>query len=152
GWRNAFLVAGLPGVLLAILVWATVRELPRGYSEPDGKSETEVPGIGAVIRTLVAKPSFLHLCAATTITAFVGYGNAAFAHPFLIRNYHMGYANAAVIIGIIAGVGSSLGTLGGGYVADYFGARDKRWYGWICAAGKTFTVPIAIAAYLQTSW
>ena len=35
GWRVAFMVVGLPGVIVAIVVFFTVREPPRGHSEPD---------------------------------------------------------------------------------------------------------------------
>src|SRR6185436_17068102 len=34
GWRMAFFVLGLPGVLVGLLVWMTIKEPPRGFSDP----------------------------------------------------------------------------------------------------------------------
>ncbi len=43
GWRLTFVLIGAPGVLVALLVWLTVREPPRGLSElsaPDAGAES----------------------------------------------------------------------------------------------------------------
>ncbi|NBP09202.1 MAG: MFS transporter, partial [Gammaproteobacteria bacterium] len=78
GWRFAFLALGVPGVLFGLLVFVTVREPPRGYSDPPGMPTAERTGIVATWRLLLGKPSFWYMAAATSIVAMVGYGYSAF--------------------------------------------------------------------------
>lgn len=63
GWRWTFILNGLPGILLAVIVMATVKELPRGYSEPIRVSTTraETPNLIEVLKLLGKRTSFLHL-------------------------------------------------------------------------------------------
>ncbi|MBO3754198.1 MAG: MFS transporter [Candidatus Brockarchaeota archaeon] len=35
GWRSAFMITGVPGLLLAVLIVATLRDKPRGSTEPE---------------------------------------------------------------------------------------------------------------------
>ena len=60
GWRAAFLVVGLPGLILALLVRFTVREPPRGMAEGRDASAAQ-PGIVETLSYLLAKRSFRHL-------------------------------------------------------------------------------------------
>ena len=49
GWRLAFVVVGLPGVVLAVVVALTLREPPRGHSEGLAAAHGEAPGAFAVM-------------------------------------------------------------------------------------------------------
>ncbi|MEZ5557797.1 MAG: MFS transporter [Pseudomonadales bacterium] len=88
GWRNAFLVVGIPGVLLALTMKLTVREPPRGYSEGRRPDTTEVP-FREVIRTMWGFRSFRQLAFGAATQAFVGYGSIAWLPSFLIRAHDM---------------------------------------------------------------
>ena len=61
GWRTAFLVVGLPGLLLALLVWATIAEPERGAAEGVVTAPDEAPSAGEAFAYLTSLPAFRHL-------------------------------------------------------------------------------------------
>lgn len=125
GWREAFLIVGLPGLVLALLVRFTVREPVRGQS--DGKLDsTARPGIVDVARFLLRRKSFLHLAVGSGLASFIGYAVISFFPTFLFRSHGMNLSEIGVWLGIILGTAGGLGFAGGGYVADKLGRRGQR--------------------------
>jgi MFS family permease len=129
GWREAFLIVGLPGLVLALLVRFTVREPVRGQS--DGKLDgTARPGIVGVARFLLRRKSFLHLAVGSGLASFIGYAVISFFPTFLFRSHGMNLSEIGVWLGIILGTAGGLGFAGGGYVADKLGRRGQRYALW----------------------
>ncbi|HEU4431553.1 MAG TPA: MFS transporter [Myxococcota bacterium] len=147
GWREAFMVVGLPGLALAVIVLATLPEPTRGYWE-GGTRKADRSSLLEVFRLLARKPSFWHLAFAGALHAFYGYGAAAFNPVFFERSHGMGpgeYATIGAAIGLTAGV---LGTYLGGALGDRYGARDVRSYPFVPGIGSVLTVPFVFAVYL----
>ena len=129
GWREAFLVVGLPGLALALLVRFTIREPVRGQS--DGKKDSAArPGILAVAKFLLGRRSFLHLAMGSGLAAFIGYAIISFFPTFLFRSHEMNVSEIGVWLGIIVGTAGGLGYAGGGYIADRLGRRGQRYALW----------------------
>lgn len=150
GWRNAFLVVGIPGVLLAILLKLTVKEPPRGYSEHREVSKDEVPFL-KVLSTMWGYRSFRQLSLGAATQAFVGYGAIAWMPSFLIREHNMSSGEVGTALGLIIGIAGGLGTFMGGFLCDKLGARDTRWYMWIPSIAFLIAVPFTAAVYLVDS-
>jgi MFS family permease len=147
GWRAAFFVVGIPGVLLAVLVRFTVQEPERGMSE--GRSIIgNQPGIMETFRYLWQKRAFRHLAFGGALTAFVGYGVVNWIPAFLIRSHGMGTGEAGTYLGLILGIPGGIGIALGGYLADRFGARDPRWFLWIVTVSLLVAVPFGVGVYL----
>lgn len=147
GWRTAFLVVGVPGILVAIVVFLTVKEPPRGYSEPDGVPvKKEIIPLGDTISFLWSLRSFRHLSFAGALHAFVGYGVGLFIPSFFIRVHGFGLAETATYLFFI-GLTGVIGTFLGGYLGDKFGAKDKRWYMWVPGIATLLSVPFAYLFY-----
>lgn len=147
GWRTAFFVVGIPGVLLAILVRFTVREPERGMSE--GRTVAgDQPTIMETFRYLWQKPSFRHLAFGGALTAFVGYSVVSWVPAFLIRSHGMGTGEAGTYLGLILGIPGGIGIALGGWLADYFGARDTRWFLWIVSVALIVGLPFGVGVYL----
>ncbi len=121
GWRTAFIAAGAPGILIALLVALTLRE-PRTQS---AQSSPHPPGaFQAAMRELAAKPTYWHLIIGATLVAFVAYGFAAFYGGFFVRIHGMGYAQLGLALGVMVGISGAFGAWSGGAAADYFGKRS----------------------------
>ena len=154
GWRITFMLVGLPGILLALLVRFTVVEPPRGYSDrASHKAATaDVPGMLEVLRFLWARPSFRHMSLATALHAVVWYAGGAFNNAFLQRSHHMTTAQAGYWISIFAAIGG-VGTFLGGYAADKLSTRtqDRRWYLWVPGLATLLCVPFQFFSYLSPS-
>ena len=153
GWQWAFFVIGAPGVLLSLVVWKTLKEPPRGYSEPKRIVTGEAPSIPIVIKTLLGNSTLLHLAVAAGLVQIVAYAIALFLFPYLTRNYGISYTQAGLIVGIVNGLSTAIGILGGGLLADKLGRRDARWYALAPCIAMLVAAPIYVFALTRTdSW
>jgi predicted MFS family arabinose efflux permease len=143
GWRTAFIVVGLPGLLLSLVLWLTVREPLRGVTSGAGES----PSVGEVIRQLGAIPSFRHLSFATGLTAFGGYAFANWAPAFLMRVHAMSPGELGTKYGLVLGIGGAIGSVLAGVLADRLGRRDVRFWLWIPAVATVAPLPFLFGFY-----
>ncbi len=145
GWRNAFLAAGVPGVLLAILYRLTIEEPRRGGSE--GRQAT-ASNLWPTLKALLATRTYQFILAANAFSLFSSMGRNLWEPAFLIRTYHMGQFEAGTWYFLTSPLPSMLGIFLGGYFADRLGARDTRWYLWVPALGHVLSVPVLVAFLL----
>ncbi len=148
GWRVAFLVVGLPGLPLALLVRFTIRELPRGYSEAREAGAQPPVGLADVVGFLLGQRTFVLMTAAGAIQSLSGYGVLAWGPTFLIRVHGMAVTEIGVWLGVIIGIGGSIGALAGGRIADRLGHRDRRAYAYLCGTVCLLGVPLGVAFLL----
>ena len=148
GWRAAFMVVGLPGVLIALLIWLTVREPPRGLS--DNRTNVAPVPLGESLSYLWRTRSYRHLVLATTIFTLGAIGSGIWIPSFFVRVHGMANAEVAVWLAFIYGGGGVLGAMLGGYLADRLVARnnDKRWYAWLSAIAAAAILPFSFFVYL----
>ncbi len=148
GWRVAFFVVGIPGLILAIIFRLTVREPPRGLAE--GRVMTAIqPSVTETFGYLWAKKSFRHLAIGGALTAFVGYGLTTWAPSFLSRSHGMSSGEIGTWLGLILGIPGGIGIVLGGFLADKFGSRDTRWFLWIVSVALVLSTPFAVGVYLS---
>ena len=151
GWRQTFILVGLPGIFVALLIWFTLREPPRGMADvkttkPDN---SPAPDVAQVLKLLWARVSFRHLSFAAGLHAFIGYGAGTWNAPFLIRSHDMPVSEVGAWLALISGVGA-IGTFFGGYLSDKLSDRydDRRWYMWVPGISTIVMVPFQFVAYL----
>jgi len=166
GWRVAFMVVGLPGLFLAVLVRLLIKEPPRGHSDPVQKTSAaagpqvgfaavmlhEVKELAVVTANLFSHWPVLNMILGITIASFAGYGVGQFSSPYFIRAFGLDYATVGLVFGLIGGFSSGLGTLAGGIVSDWASKHDARWYALTPAIGLTIALPIYILAYRAPDW
>jgi predicted MFS family arabinose efflux permease len=149
GWRDAFFIVGLPGLILAILIKLTVKEPPRGGYEAVA-SDAPVPSLGAVLKKLFAAKSFPHLAAGATLGSMGGYGIAFFAVPFLLRGpFHLDIAQAGAAYGIVGGLAAAVGVFLGGAITDLIGKMSRTGYAVIPGLGFLACSPLYVWAFQQ---
>ncbi len=148
-WRIAFLIVGAPGLILAILAFLTLKEPPRGHSEPGRPTSATAPPLIAVLRTLWAKPSVLIVMVAAGIASIGGYGVNGFIPPYFVRAFGLDYSHAGLVAGLVTGVPAGIALLLGGYLTDWIALKDKRAYGWAPAAGLIVAAPLTVISFLQ---
>jgi MFS family permease len=146
GWRYAFFVVGIPGILLAILLRVTVKEPPRGYTEPTKQTLDQVP-FSVVVKTMWQKKSFRHMSLGAASQAFVGYGAIAWMPMFLVRSHDMSSGEVGTALGLIIGICGGVGTFLGGYMADRLGTKNIKWYMLIPAFGFLISVPFGFVVF-----
>jgi MFS family permease len=147
-WRIAFVVVGLPGLLLAVVVRFAIKEPPRGMAE--ARKDIAPPGFFKVMGFLWERKSFRHLAFACALHAFVTYGMGNFMPLFLGRVHEMPILDIGWYYGLVAGIGGLAGTFFGGWASDHMTKKtgDKRWYIWIPFISTVVAVPFALNTFL----
>jgi predicted MFS family arabinose efflux permease len=126
GWRNAFLIATVPGALLAIAAWLLVAEPRRGRH--DREASGAVPSFADVLRRLVGLPSARHLLAGSTLASLVGFGLNTFVTILLVRKFAMSLAEAAFYSALLGSLPGAVAVIAGGRLADALGPRNPGLY------------------------
>src|SRR5262245_44889042 len=124
GWRMTFILAGVPGIAIALILWLTVKEPPRGLSDGVSRAaeRAPVPRMFDVLRTLMQKKSFRHLTLAAALHSVVWYASGAFNNAFLQRSHQMTVAEAGYWIALLSAI-AGFGTFLGGFALDRFDCR-----------------------------
>jgi len=150
GWRTTFIIAGIPGIVMALLVWLTVREPPRGMSELDRVSRVQAPPMLEGLKFLWGYPSFRHMCLAAGLHSVVWYAGSQLNASFFRRAHEMTAAQAGDLLAMFALIGA-VGTFLGGVLSDWLATRrnDRRWYMWVPGIATLVMVPFQFTSYLS---
>jgi MFS family permease len=171
GWRTAFLVAGAPGLLLAIPIMLTLPE-PRTRLRSSLAERSAViapPTFAQMLRLVGRKPSWWLIGSSYALSGLVYSGAGTFISSFYLRNHPDSLADVAhrasallglnlgpigflgVTLGLIGGIAGVLGTWGGGQLADLLGPKDLRNLCYLPAAAVFLYALCLVAALLVPS-
>lgn len=142
GWRNAFLIATVPGALLAVAAWLLIAEPPRGRY--DREASADVPSFTSVLKRLVGLTSARHLLAGSTLASLVGFGLNGFITFLLVRKFAMSLAEAAFYAALLGSLPGAIAVFAGGRLADSFGGSRP----WLYAAIPGFSLLLAAPLYV----
>ena len=151
-WRRIFIFLGLTGVALAIILRLVLREPVRGAMDFQENVEIIQPPFLESLKTLLKIPAWWAMCFGIAFGSFAAYATSAFHTKFLIAldpTYNI--QKLIIILGIINGVAYVGGTYFGAKLADKWGQKDIRAYGWLPAIAIALCLPIAIMSYWATS-
>ena len=147
GWRMAFLVMGVTGILLAPILKYYVRDLPRPASS------AQAAPLSAVFPLIARKPTFWLMAFAASMSSLCGYGLALWTPSVLIRSYHLGLIATGNFLASLLIIGGCTGVFMGGWLADRLGAMDKSWYAKLPAIAWLITAPtFAFGLMVPSLW
>lgn len=139
GWRLTFIIVGLPGLLLAPLLFWILPEPRRGMPKIEhAKSMLQV------MITLWKIPSFPKLASVTVAGAIPGFAVLAWTPAFLSRVHGMSHSEIGIKLGLATTIGLFLGNVSAGVIADMLARRDVRWLIWTAAMGLAFCMPAGL--------
>jgi MFS family permease len=157
GWRATFVVVGLPGVLIALLVAATVREPVRGLADHGYRLDAASSAAAArgaaprfleTLRVLWSRGSFRHLAIAGSLQSLAGYGVGNFMPSFVIRAHDMAIADIGWRLALITGLGGAIAIAVSGWVTDRLADRSQTWYARFPAITIGLTLPLVPLTFL----
>ena len=146
-WRTAFFVVGLPGLMIAVIFKLTVKEPPRGYTDPVAKGSKEKVELREAIRELTTKPAFWLMTAGATVAAFCGYGISSFQSIFLVRAHEISTGEAAMWINAPVSLSSAIGTFATGWLATKLYKKHPGAIAWVPGIGLALSIPFYIVAF-----
>jgi len=147
GWRVAFVVIGAPGVIFGLIMLLTVREPPRGISDPPGTPKSERASMKETLKELAGKQTFWFMAAGASLVALVGYGLIGFQAPMTQRLHGVDPGTFAFQFGGPLALTAAFGTFAGGMIIDRISHRMHKAVAIVPAVGMLIAVPLYLFAF-----
>jgi MFS family permease len=144
-WRAAFIALGIPGLVMGVIVYLTVREPVRGRL--DAIVDEIKPSLAESLRFLWRQKAAFHVVWGGGLCALWGWGLMYFTPTFLQRAYDLNVADAAAVTGNIHLIGGSIATAATAWVLSRPTMADPRRVVWLLAAGIGLATIPSITAY-----
>ena len=153
GWRRAFFIVGVPGVLLAIVVAWVLKEPRRHLTQAQAASNAQqTMPLGQAVRSVMGSKAFVLLLVAGSAAAFLAYGKTTWTTIFFQRTHGLTPGEVGFWFGVVNGAAGIAGTFLGGWLADRYGAENRRHVLTAPAVGMALAVPLAFLAYRADNW
>ncbi len=150
-WRAAFIALGIPGLVVGVIVYLTVREPARGRL--DAIVDEIKPTLWESLRFLWVQKAAYHVVIGGGLCALWGWGLIYWTPTFLQRAYHLDVGQAGAVTGDIHLWGGSIATVATAWVLSRRGMADPRRCVWLLAAGIGLaTIPSIIAYFTHSLW
>jgi predicted MFS family arabinose efflux permease len=142
GWQTAFLLVGLPGLLLALPL--SLLGDPRQSIIQEGAASNEA--IIPELRRFWNNRTYVYATLSMAAMTFAIGGLAQWAPSYLQRTFGMEVARGSTVFGVITVVSGIIGTLSGGWLGDYFQCRRSTGYLYVTATGFLLGAPMILLA------
>lgn len=151
-WRRIFIFLGITGVVLAAIVKLTLREPSRGAMEFSDQTKIEKPPFMESLKTLLKIPAWWAMCLGIAFGSFVSYATSAFHTKYLVAlDPSYDFKTLVIILGVMNGTTYAGGAFFGARLADKWGKKDIRAYGWLPAISIALCLPIGMGAWWSSS-
>jgi MFS family permease len=151
-WRKIFIFLGVTGVGLAIVVKLVLREPIRGAMEFGQQAEIVKPPFMESLKTLLKIPAWWAMGLGIAFGSFASYALSTFHTKYLIAlDPSFDFQHLIIFLGIINGTAYAGGAFFGARLADKWGSKDIRAYGWVPAIAISLCLPIGIASFWVSS-
>lgn len=147
GWRVGFFVAGVPGLLLALLLMTTVAEPKRGAADAIVDTGT-APPLSETIRFFLSQKAMVFMLLGGVFICVSANAFLAGVPLYFIRVHDVALGELGIALGLLLGGVGGVGAIVIGKVCDRLSARDLRWRPWIIALTSVIALPFAAAFLL----
>ena len=151
GWRHAFYALGIPGVIVAVLMYVVLKEPRRGLVDNEPKIRAPVPNFRAFLKTVAERPALRYVVIGGAFAGIVMTSMSSFLNVFLQRNFHLSVRESGALFGSISGASITIGLIVGALSSDWLAQRDKRWSAWIATVGLFFAPIVYYFAFRMGS-
>lgn len=151
-WRRIFIFLGLTGIALAVVVRLVLREPVRGAMEFDNHANIVQPPFTESLQTLLKIPAWWWMCFGIAFGSFVSYSFSAFQTKYLVMlDPSFDFKTLVIVLGVINGTTYAGGAYFGAKLADLWGAKTIRAYGWLPAIAIAICLPIGVMSFWVSS-
>jgi len=142
GWRAALLVVGLPGLVLAAIVWRTLDEPARvtaGGGEPDASVS-----LVTFFKLLWQDKALLHVVAGVTVLWLCVSSASAWWASFFLRSFNVPLTTVGAIMAGTAGIGGMTGNYLSSLLAGKFARGRLDRLALIAVSGALIYFPLSM--------
>ena len=147
-WRQIFIFLGLTGIALAVVVKLVLNEPVRGAMELSSGTTISKPPFLDSLKVLMRIPAWWAMCFGIAFGSFVSYAKSAFQTKYLVTlDPSFDFQTLVIILGIMNGTTYAGGAFFGARLADRWGKKDIRAYGWLPAIAMLLCLPVGIIGW-----
>ena len=147
-WRQIFIFLGLTGIALAVVVKLVLKEPIRGAMELSSGTTISKPPFLESLKVLMRIPAWWAMCFGIAFGSFVSYAKSAFQTKYLVTlDPSFDFQTLVIILGIMNGTTYAGGAFFGARLADRWGKKDIRAYGWLPAIAMLLCLPVGIIGW-----
>lgn len=147
-WRTVFLIVGLPGIGVGLLVYLLAAEpRRRGVAGPRTIQQTSP---GEVLRTMASNPSLRWVGLLLCTVPVTGFAFILWGASFFQRVHEMDKTETGFWLGGAMAAGLVIGNLVAGWVSDRYGKANPRFNGWFAGAGLLISFPFGVGFALAS--
>ena len=147
-WRQIFIFLGLTGIALAVVVKLVLKEPVRGAMELSSGTTISKPPFLESLKVLMRIPAWWAMCFGIAFGSFVSYAKSAFQTKYLVTlDPSFDFQTLVIILGIMNGTTYAGGAFFGARLADRWGKKDIRAYGWLPAIAMLLCLPVGIIGW-----
>jgi predicted MFS family arabinose efflux permease len=150
GWRMAFLISGIPGLILVFIFLFVVPEPKRGHVE-QLEDVGGAPSFAQTVTFLWSQRSFRWMSIGCAMSAFGGYAGITFIPLFLTVSHGMSPSARGTALAVLTGIVGGFGTYISGVLADRLGKRSPRWNLYVPIIFILISMPFTPFFYLSSS-
>jgi MFS transporter, Spinster family, sphingosine-1-phosphate transporter len=151
GWRMAFVVVGLPGILLALVVLALLRD-PRTSAAVTAVKPPPPVSFGESFSHILASRANRRVLAACAFSATAAFGMLIWGPIYLQRSFGLSASQTGIWFGLVNGIGSALGVWLGGQFGDRLMSRGKQHLLTVPAVSIAVASPLLVLGLLASQW
>jgi MFS transporter, Spinster family, sphingosine-1-phosphate transporter len=162
GWRWAFYIVGIPGLIAAFLAWRMLEpgrgafeDESDGHAEEDTANQVEVisehsslsKGFWSTAKKLLQIPTYWTLLGALTFSFFTIGGTSFWLPSYFVDTFKLTVGSAGAISGAVLVSSGLVGTVVGGWLADYMQRRRPEGRLLVATLGFLFGAPLVLLAF-----
>jgi len=147
-WRRIFIFLGVTGIVLAGIVKLVLKEPVRGAMEANDEKSSDKTPFFESLKILLKIPTWWAMCFGIAFGSFVSYAKGGFQTKFLVTlDPSFDFQTLVILLGIINGTTYAGGAFFGARLADKWGSRDVRAYGWLPAIAISLCLPVGVLSW-----
>lgn len=148
-WRRIFIILGVSGILLAVIVRILVKEPERGAMEKNKTGTIRKIPFSEAVPALLKIKSWWFMAFGIAFASFAAYAFSGFQTKFIrLLDPEFDFRKVIIILGFIYGTFYVAGTYFGAKLVDWKAKTDVRAYGYIPGIATLIALPIGIACFL----
>ena len=144
GWRTAFTVVGLLGVILALVMWRTAPEPVRGASDGGSADDPDSATLRSTARFVSKTPTFNFIIAAKSMVQIGSQATQIWTTAFLVRIHGMSLTQVGLWFGLSIATGTILASVFSGVMSDRLAKGGAKWYLYFCIVSQTLAAPAVV--------
>ncbi len=151
GWRSAFFVMALPGLLFALLL-VLIPHPRRGRLDAAPATPVAAPPFAEVLREFFARPVLWMTAIACAWISLASYGFLVWMPSLLMRTKGMTMMEISSTYSVVSGITQMAGAFAAGWLVDRWSRRTRSAYGLVPGIACLIAAPFALAAVWAPDW